>query len=256
MKTRRARLLPVAASVLALGLVSACGGSGSGDGNTSGDAKNDKVSSAPTKESAAPDEDSQAAPAKALSEGELNKAALATADVSGFTVKTPSKEEVSGAGEEKAKSPECQPIASVIGGVPQPEPNGLVYRQLLSTSEDEDAGGLILFEMLAAYEQRSAERMLGDLRKAMKACSGGFSTTSAGETNRYTTVRELTAPTGADDALAYEVVGDLEGDKVPLLFNVVRSGSTVAIFYSMNLMDSSKAEVPKAVVTAQINKLK
>jgi hypothetical protein len=110
--------------------------------------------------------------------------------------------------------------------------------------------------MLAAYGQEPAEQMLADLRSAMEECSGGFTTTSGGETTHYTAVKELSAPAGAaDDAVAYQVDGDVEGEKVPLLFTVVRSGPTVAVFYSMNLMDSAKADVPQSVVTAQLNKL-
>ncbi|SEQ60842.1 hypothetical protein [Streptomyces radiopugnans] len=259
MKTHISRLLPAAAAVLALGFASACGGSGSGaaDGEDvkepgqTGTSSSASLSAAP-----APARTTPAEPARTLSREELEKAALRTADVSGYTVRTPSKEEVSGAGREKADRAECQPIASVIGGVPQPEPAEMVYRQFITTSKDEEAGGLILFEMLGAYEQESANRLMEGLRKAVKACAGGFTTKTGGDTSRYSGVRELTAPTGADDALAYQVDGDFEGDRVPLLFKAVRSGSSVAIFYSMNLMDFAEPGIPQSVVTAQVEKLK
>jgi hypothetical protein len=255
MQTRAARVLPTVAALLALGFTSACGGSASDGGDKP---EQPEVSSAPTSASAPPAQDSESGgSANALTRKELDKAALVTADVPGYTVKTPSADDISGAGEEKAARAACQPIASVIGGVPQPEPSELIYRQLLSTATDEAAQGLILFEMLAAYERGPAEQMLADLRSAMEECSGGFTTTSGGETTHYTAVKELSAPAGAadDDAVAYQVDGDVEGEKVPLLFTVVRSGSTVAVFYSMNLMDSAKADVPQSVVTAQLNKL-
>ncbi|MFH0242564.1 hypothetical protein ACGRHY_09005 [Streptomyces sp. HK10] len=69
-----------------------------------------------------------------------------TADVSGHTVKTPS-EEVSGAGLEKADRAECQPIASVIAGVSRPEPAGMVYRRLITTSEDKGPAKILAEEL-------------------------------------------------------------------------------------------------------------
>ncbi|GAA2395147.1 lipoprotein [Streptomyces glaucosporus] len=257
MKTRATRLLPAAAAVLALGFASACGGSGPADGEGAREAEKGGTSSAPADRSAAPSpvRTEPAAPANLLSRAELEKAALKTADVSGYTVKTPSEEELSGAGQEKAERAECRPIASVIGGAPRPEPAEMIHRQFISTSDDEEDGGLILFEMLAAYEQEDANSLMEGLRKAVKACAGGFTTKTGDGTGKYSAVRELAAPTGADDALAYQVVGDMEGDEVPLLFKVVRSGSTVAFFYSMNLTDFAAPEIPQSVVAAQIEKL-
>lgn len=252
MKTHISRLLPAAAAALALGFASACGGPGSADGE---DAKEPGRDGRSSSAAPAPTRTTPAEPTRTLSRQELEKAALRTADVSGYTVKTPSKEEVSGAGLEKADRAECRPIASVIGGAPEPEPAEMVYRQFITTSEDEEAGGLILFEMLGAYEQESANRLMEGLRKAVKACADGFTTKTGGDTSKYSGVTELTAPTGADDALAYQVDGDFEGDRVPLLFKVVRSGSSVAIFYSMNLMDFAEPGIPQSVVAAQIEKL-
>ncbi|HEX5569268.1 MAG TPA: hypothetical protein VFY14_20520 [Streptomyces sp.] len=203
MTTRASRLLPTAVAVLALGLVPACGGPDSADG---GGPKEPGEGRAPA----------SGTPARA----ELEKAVLRTADVPGYTVKALSGEEVSGAGQEKADRAECQPIASVIGGAPRPGPKEMVYRQFLRASQDQEGGGPVLFEMLGAYEQRSADRLLSDLRGAVRACADGFTTRTGDGTTRYSGVRELTAPSGADDALAYRVDGDPDGGGVALLFDV------------------------------------
>lgn len=281
MKSRRARLVPAVAAVLALSLTAACGGSDSSDGadgenapkpdassSESGDGKKSPGESDDDSGDKAEDEpkpgntsDWPKTPAKGkLSDDDLAKYALAQGDIEGFTVRIPAKDELSGMGAERAKEKKCQPLGAVMAGTPQPKPSDSVYRSIVSAVDEENPSGLILFETLAAYEAKDADTFFSDLRKAIKDCSDGFETTAKGHEGigKYTAVKELKKPDvkDADDALAYQLDGDADGQRLPILFNVVRTDSTVAVFYAMNLMSPEDAIIPDAIVKAQAAKLK
>ncbi|MER6015425.1 hypothetical protein [Streptomyces bluensis] len=40
-----------------------------------------------------------------------------------------------------------------------------------------------------------------------------------------------------------------------MTFTIIRSGSTLAAFYAMNLLDADKAQVPAEVIETQLTKL-
>lgn len=270
MKSRRARLVPAVAAVLALGLTAGCGSSDSSDGaEGDGASKPETSSSEPGGEAGQKGEaepepgdtsDWPKDPAEGkLSEDELSAYALAQGDIQGFTVRIPSEEELSGMGAEKAKEKKCEPLGAVMAGTPQPEPSDLVYRSVISEVEEENPSGLILFETLAAYEAKDADALFSKLRASVKDCADGFETTAKGHEGigKYTGVKQLKKPDlkGADDVLAYQLDGDAEGQRLPILFNVVRTDSTVAVFYAMNLMSPEEAVIPDAIVQTQTTKL-
>lgn len=58
-----------------------------------------------------------------------------------------------------------------------------------------------------------------------------------------------------DDAFAYQVTGDFEGDPVPLVFQVVRCGGTLATYYTANLEGPATPQIPQILLTAQVAKL-
>lgn len=51
------------------------------------------------------------------------------------------------------------------------------------------------------------------------------------------------------------MTSDIDGDKIPVTYTVVRSGSTLAVFYAMNALGGKAPEVPAAVMEAQVTKL-
>ncbi|MET8680696.1 hypothetical protein ABZW18_24685 [Streptomyces sp. NPDC004647] len=247
------RLIAVAASaVLVMGIASGCSGSSS-DGEDSSEKPANKAPGAESAADGSEDNDGRGG-AQALSDGELSKVALTTADVKDFKVQKPPTEALQSETRPKADKSECQPIAGMIGDGQDPAPTGTVYRQLTTT--DSKKLGLALFERLSGYSQKDAEKTMADLHAAVEKCTGGFNTSEKSDSSTYSAVKAVTAPKAGDDIVAYELTGKLKGDQMPLLFTVVRQGSSVASFYSMNPFEPAKAEIPASVVTAQAEKLK
>lgn len=288
MKSRRARLLPATAALVALSLTAACGGgsdssddaggaksptpegsSAGPDGEGKGEGKNGDTSNGG--DSATGDDEAKEpkpgntdkwpkSPARGeLSDDKLAQYALAQGDVPGFKVNIPSKSELAGMGEEKAKDAKCQPLGGLMAGTPKPAPAEAVYRSMLPEPDEKNPSGLVLFETLAAYDEDSADAFLANLRKALKDCGDGFETTAKGDQGigKYTGAKELAKPKlkGADDVLAFQLDGAADGQEIPVLFNVVRADSTVAVFYAMNLMQPKAAVIPEVIPKIQTDKL-
>lgn len=269
MRVLAVRRLTAVLALAALGFTAACSGSdaGSGSGSDGGGGRKPKTSAgagsgareepgpADAPSSPAGGEDQRDGPTRALSEAELDKVAITTSDTEGYTVRKPSAAEVSGAGEGTAHPSRCDPIAALIMGVPRPEPSAVVYRQLGSKRQSDDRAGVILFEILSSHEANGARRAIRDMRGAVSDCAGGFAIKGGEGAGAYVAVKALPEPEVGGDAVAFQVMGDLEGQEVPMVFTVVRRGSVLATFYSMNLMDETRADVPAHVVQAQADKL-
>lgn len=60
-----------------------------------------------------------------------------------------------------------------------------------------------------------------------------------------TAVKALADPKLGDESVAYSLGGDIEGESLPMTFMVVRSGSTLAAFYAMNVLESESVEIPR-----------
>ncbi|OEJ25247.1 hypothetical protein BGM19_23970 [Streptomyces agglomeratus] len=249
MKARSARRAATAATAAAvLCLTAACGGASSGDAAADDQAGKEKpaVSSAGG--------ESVRSTGETLSEGELKRVALASGDVPGFAVAP-----MAGGGEtgsERAEQPECQALADVINGAPQPSPSATVLRTLMDESEEDRDDQTVVTEILTSYPRATgAAQVLRGVSKAVGACAGGFRTTGGDGPSTYTRVERLPAPEAGQEALAYQVTGSFEGTKVPLVFQLVRSGSTVVIFYAANFVDAGTPEIPARLATAQAAKL-
>lgn len=128
-----------------------------------------------------------------------------------------------------------------------PQPKARAGRTL--TAEDELSANVISLA-LAAHEESGAEKVIADLRKATESCDGYEHVG-----NKYTDIEALAAPKQGDEAVAYKLKADIEGAKIPMSFTVVRSGSTLIGFYSMNMLDADKAEVPDEILDAQVAKV-
>ncbi|WP_138905760.1 hypothetical protein, partial [Streptomyces albidochromogenes] len=199
-----------------------------------------------------------------LTEGELKKVALTGRDVPDFTVTPmampmPMPTPTQGSGEtgtERAEQPECQPLAAVINGVPEPAPSAAVHRTLVNKNEENRDDQTVVTEILTSYSKGRAAHVLQGISKAVRACAGGFRTTGGGDgPSTYTEVKPLPAPRAGQEALAYQVTGAFEGPDVPLVFQLVRTGSTVVIFYAANYIDGKTPEIPALLATAQAAKL-
>ncbi|MET9518665.1 hypothetical protein [Streptomyces sp. NPDC002994] len=253
MKARSVRSLQKAATAVAaaavLCLTAACGGASSDVGDKSGGR-----AAAETKPAASAAADKPvSSTGETLDEGELKKVALVSGDVPNFAV-TPLQggDET---GTERAEQPECQPLAAVINGAPEPTPSAAVHRTLMDESEEGNDDQTVVTEILTSYPEGRAMQVLRGVKNAIGACAGGFKTTGGDGPSTYTEVKELPAPKAGQEALAYQVTGSFEGTKVPLVFQLVRSGSTVVIFYAANFIDAKTPEIPAGLATAQAAKL-
>ncbi|MEV0776279.1 hypothetical protein ACIBLA_02210 [Streptomyces sp. NPDC050433] len=258
-----------ALAALVLGLTTACGG---GDGGDDADKpkKPDAAASATTdlKDPKDPGQVSEppaleeqpktvdpdvkgvgAGGGKELTKAELDTAVLATGDVSTFTVGPMDAPPAQG---ETADDPACAPLTAMINGKPEPEASAAVYRQLVGAKTGRPA----ISEFLTTHGTQGATTLLNRLNDAVKSCEDGFKGSGAGSPSTYSAVQRIDAPKAGDDALAYQVTGDFEGDPVPLVFHVVRVGGTVATFYTANFEGAKTPEIPPILLATQAAKLK
>ncbi|MGW2557669.1 hypothetical protein ACWCXB_00205 [Streptomyces sp. NPDC001514] len=191
---------------------------------------------------------------KTLTKAELTQAALVTGDVPNYVV-TPMQggEET---GTEKADKPDCQPLAAVINGAPEPAASAAVFRTIVDKREEGNEKQTVVTTILTSHTGGSADAVLKSVRTAVEACAGGFTTHGGdGGASTYSEVKKLPTQKVGDDAIAYQVTGAVDGSKVPLVFHVVRRGAAVATFYTANFIDATTPEIPAALVRKQSAKL-
>lgn len=230
----------VAVSVVAtLGFTAACGGGG--DEDKGAEAKPSATAGA-TATGDAKDSTGQ----DALTEAQLKEAALTKGDVKGYAIAGMPAEDMP-AETVPAKPAACQPLANMFFFTSDPQAKARAGRTV--TPEDELSGSVISLA-LAAHEQSDAEKVMADLREATENC-----TKYEHVGNKYSGIEALTAPEQGDEAVSYKMKGDIEGAEIPMSFTVVRSGSTLIGFYSMNMLDADKAQVPTELLEAQVAKL-
>lgn len=233
----------VAVSVVAtLGFTAACGG-----GGDEGKGAETKPSAAASATAAGDVKDKKdSAGQAALTEAQLKEAALAKGDVKGYAIADMPAEDMP-AETVPAEPAACQPLANMFFFTSDPQAKARAGRTV--TPEDELSGSVISLA-LAAHEQSDAEKVMADLRKATENC-----TKYEHVGNKYSGIEALTAPEQGDEAVSYKMKGDIEGTEIPMSFTVVRSGSTLIGFYSMNMLDADKAQVPAELLEAQVAKL-
>lgn len=241
MKSTLSRVAVAVSVVATLGLTAACGGGGDEE-------KAETKPSASAAEDAAKDGQGgqDGAGKAALTAAQLKEAALAKGDVKGYTISEMPADEMPVV-PVPADPAACQPLANMFYFTSDPQAKDRVGRRVTAVNE---VSATVLALALAAHEQSDAEKVMADLRKAVESCDGYEQVG-----NKYTDIETLTTPKQGDEAVAYKLNGNIEGSKVPMSFTVVRSGSTLIMFSSMNMLDADKADVPTDVLEAQVAKL-
>ncbi|WP_329064001.1 hypothetical protein [Streptomyces sp. NBC_01429] len=267
---RRVALAAVAAA-LALGLAGACGGTGEGDGDGAGASASPTArASSPPPSAGSPSSPGASSPAAAsgsdgrpapgltgigasdgrvLGQGELDRAVLADGDVTGFRVGPMDGPPPGG---ESADTSRCEPLTAVINGRPEPRAKAVAYRQIVGARDGTPA----VSEFLTAHGTQDATSLVNRLRAAVENCADGFTASGGDGPSTYQGVKRLTAADAGDDTLAYQVTGDFEGTPVPLVFQVLRVGGTVATFYTADFEGTATPGMPAALLTAQAAKLR
>ncbi|MEU0644618.1 hypothetical protein [Streptomyces umbrinus] len=263
MSKRITRALVAASVVVGLGCASACSG---GDGKdkkaarTSATGQSADTSKEQGKEGAegkdqgqdqakGPSEGSSVASDadEPLTRAQLKKAALATGDVKGYKVEGAGSADLQGASSPAAPA-KCQPVADMFLFTTDPVSRTSLSRGI--TAKDETDASVTTLALLS-YGSGEADDVLDGLRKATGECTAyqyvGY---------KYSGVKELADPKLGDESVAFRLVASIEGAEVPAAYTVVRDGSTLVAFSSMNMLDADEVEVPAELVEAQLDKLK
>ncbi|GAA5016778.1 hypothetical protein [Streptomyces siamensis] len=234
MKSALGRVLVGIGVTAALGATAACGGQGT-DEKDSGSKKPAAKATPAAQEGLKP-----------LTEAQLTKAAITKADVKGYRVgNTPDDEipEVS----VPAKPATCQAVADMFLLGTEPDATARVSRSLTSLTQTD---GTLLRMGLLAQKEADAKKVVADLRTQSQECNSYEHTDY-----KYTGVKPLKDPGLGDESVSYTMTSDIEGEKFPVTYSVVRSGSTLVVFYAMNALGGKAPEVPAAVMEAQVTKL-
>ncbi|MEU7579583.1 hypothetical protein AB0B50_18475 [Streptomyces sp. NPDC041068] len=232
MKSTVSRAVVAASVTVALGLTAACGG----DRGDRGDRGDDGKKSSQPADKKSP----------VLTGADLEKAVLAKGDLKGYKVEKMSAADMP-AQTVPADPAACQPLADMFMFATQPTAKARAGRIMTGTDE---LDATVVSLALIAQEEADAKKVMGDLRTATEKCDAYEHADS-----KYRDVAALPAPKSGDEGVSYKVVGLIEGQKTPMSFTVVRSGSTLAAFYSINLLQPKKFGVPGKIVDAQVKKL-
>ncbi|MFD6205334.1 hypothetical protein [Streptomyces rubiginosohelvolus] len=265
MRATAVRRTALAASAAALALLAtACSGSSDADGKDEKGAANGSSSAPKT-------------PAKALTAAELENATLAQGDVKGTKITKAGPADEIPADGIKVDKEACLPIAHAMSGVPQEGAVATTKRKVIDEPKKTDEKSLEdlgegeaedLFKnafdltstavVLSSYEGAAGPDAFATLKKAAADCAGGFTATVGKTPTKIASITEEKV-TGGDEAAAWTVTSEDDGDTVPLKLAVLRKEGTVATFFAFNLAaaggEGVKFELPTAVVAAQDKKL-
>ncbi|WP_395362661.1 hypothetical protein ACHGLA_22135 [Streptomyces sp. YH02] len=233
-------------------LVTACGG---------GEKSDDKG-----KASGAPSASATSAPAaKALSAAELEKLIVATADVKGHQVTKADTGDVVPAAQVTADKAACAPIAHAMSFVSPGSPAASAQRKVLeepkkeASASPEDAllGGLgvrMTAVTLGSYDGQGAQEAFASVKKAGEECTGGFTVVHLKEKTKVSKVAPETVTAG-EEAVAFTVTSEMEGEPFVSKLVVLRQGNTLASFSTISLAPGGVKALPQAVIDAQAAKL-
>ncbi|MEU8654890.1 hypothetical protein [Streptomyces sp. NPDC048737] len=259
-----ARLCATAAvGALSLALITGCSDEGSKK-DSKGSSKGSGTSS-----SAAP-------AAKALTSAELEKLLLAQGEVEGYKVDAADASLPASKSAAKVDKSACEPLVYAMSALPPGDTDASARNTVtedksaqgstkspedISEADIEDAFNVTATLVgLSSYEGDGAEKTMKAVTDGVTACSGGFGMTADGETQKVTKVTSAKASGLGEESVAFTAVADMDGDGTATFqVEVVRSGSTVATFYGINLGALAKggeSKVPAAVAQAQVAKLK
>ncbi len=253
MRTALVRRTVLTASAVSLALLATACGSDKADSKADG-----KPSTAAPAASAA----------KAKTDAELAGLLVVQADLPEHVVKPATPEETAAAAGATSDKPECLPLVKAQAMAPvgsaagtarikaaakpkEPAANASAEEKLKAAMDA--LGTTATFVTLASYEGKGAEEAVATLKGAGTACAGGYTGSQGGEGLKIEKLTPGAAVTAGDEALAYTVVGDADGEKLSMELVVVRKGNTLATFSAVSL--AGTAEQPKAVVDAQAKKL-
>ncbi|MFF3840252.1 hypothetical protein [Streptomyces sp. NPDC001930] len=247
------RSAAVAATAVSLALlVTACGG---------GEKSDDKGKDAAPSASAT----TSAPPAEALSAAELDKLIVATADVKGHQVTKADTGDVVPAAQVTTDKAACAPIAHAMSFISPGSPAASTQRKVLeepkkdasASPEDAILGGLgarVTAVTLGSYDGQGAQEAFASVKKAGTECADGFTVVHLKEKTKVGKVAPESVTAG-DEAVAFTVTTEMEGEPFVSKLVVFRKGNTLASFSTISLVPGGVKALPQAVIDAQAAKL-
>ncbi|MFE7775984.1 hypothetical protein ACFU5O_19155 [Streptomyces sp. NPDC057445] len=205
--------------------------------------------------------------AKALTQAELDKLILAESDLKDHKIAKANEADIATAKTATSDKAECKPLVDAMALRAAGTPGATASRKIVAipkapgadaSPEDKAKAGLaalsatVTADTLGSYDGQGAQDAFAAFKKAGEDCAGGFTLVTGTEKTKFTKI-ETAAFTGGDEAVAFTLTMDLEGDAGTTQLVAVRKGGTLATFHALSL--AGKAEQPKAVVDAQLKKL-
>lgn len=247
----------VGAAGVVLGLGTVGCGAEKGGGSTAGHAPGAE-SAARTASAATPTPKSPTQ--RPLTQNQLERAVVDARDLPGWTITRLGSGTdgfgdgtVSALREEATRPVSCAPVGSALSGASKYTPLGSVTRM----AQNED--GTSTFH-LVSYRAADAERVMDELRSALATCTTYTMTWPADTT--FEDLRPTGDPHQGDEGVSFRldvVSSSTGGDSDPVRtlqsFQVIRSGSTVAVFSAVDTEAHRVKKVPTALVTAQMKVL-
>ncbi|MGW1781325.1 hypothetical protein ACWCQQ_19605 [Streptomyces sp. NPDC002143] len=260
-RTSGARLCATAAiGALSLSLLTGCGD----DGSDSADAKDSKSSASASASSSAP-------AAKALTSAELEKLLLAQGEAKGFKVDSGDDTLPKSKTQVKTDKPACDPLAWATAALPPGDTTANASNSVsedkasTATAQPEDLEAAfdidLTFVGLSSYEGDGAEKAMKAVSDGITACAAGYGLSADSENTKVVKVATDKASGAGDESLAFTEDVDMDGAGTATFHTeVVRKGSTLATFYTVNFAAFEKGgdmgDIPAALITAQVAKLK
>lgn len=265
MRPTAIRRTAVATTALSLALLTAGCGSDSADKGKDNDQAGDSASATPGGKGG----DKSAA--KALTAAELEKVSLVQGDVKGHKIAKAGPADAVSAEDVTADKAACEVFADALMGAKSGSLAASTQRKVVSEPKkggDEDSADpekafkaafdvTTTLTTLSSYDGKGAQDMVAGLRTASTDCASGFTLTAAGTKTKIVKIAEERVK-GGEDAVAWTVTVESDGEKSAMKLVEVRQGATVASFTSLNLASSGAGgdfDLPTSVIDAQAAKL-
>ncbi|NEC92504.1 hypothetical protein G3I71_43680 [Streptomyces sp. SID12501] len=259
--------------VLALSLITGCGGGDSDESKNSG-------------ASATTQAGKTAKTAKAATEAELEKLLVTTADVTGYKAESTTAEAKAADSKSDLKiaAEVCAPIAYAVSGFAPGDEAAVVQGKVTqdakkptdaaseSTDDVPDAEWQaefaesmnidMTFLTLSSYDGDGAEKAMKAVSDAVAGCTGGFSISGSTDNTKYTKIAPVKASGVGDESVAFSATGEPEEPDGATGFTygeVVRYGNTIAAYTTINLskvVSGKPYTISAPVVKAQSARLK
>jgi hypothetical protein len=256
--------------VLALALITGCGGGDSGASAATQAGKTEKT-------------------AKAATEAELEKLLVTKADVTGYKVgmSAAEKQPVDSKSDLEVAPEVCAPIAYAVSGHAPGDESAVVRSKVTqeakkptaaaSTSTDDVSDAEwqaefaesmnidMTFLTLSSYDGDGAEKAMKAVSDAVAACAGGFSIKGSADTTKYAKIAPVKTSGVGDESVAFSATGAPDDsadspDATGFTYGeVVRHGNTIAAYTTINLskvVSGKPYAVSAPVVQAQSARLK